>query len=390
MRKPTRTNYRKPRNFVKQDNKDRFFTKDDIFISRIASILLIPKDKVESLFYQRAITTIRLNPLKGNTEATKRSLQEKELELQEIPYVKDTYFVLNMDKSEISQTEEYQDGKFYIQNLSSILAALVLDPKPGEKVLDMCAAPGSKTTQISSEMQNTGILIANEPSLPRLKILSSNLERCGASNVIITKKDGRDLCRRMNEMNFKFSKILIDAPCSGEGTLKSSQKTALMWNIKTIENLPAIQFSLFRAAFEVLETDGEIIYSTCTHAPEENEGVVDKILREFEGKIEILKPNLPKELKTREGITSWDNSVAEKKGEEGNNLDDNDLNCSQQKGQWGRGKENSNKKIGGKGEQFSEKSKIKNYDKQVKLCARVYPQDNKTEGFFVAKFRRIK
>ena len=76
MRKPTRTNYRKPRNFVQQKNKDRFFTKDDIFISRIASILLVPKDKIESLFSQRAITTIRLNPLKGNTEKTKLSLEE--------------------------------------------------------------------------------------------------------------------------------------------------------------------------------------------------------------------------------------------------------------------------------------------------------------------------
>jgi len=298
--------------------------------------------------------------------------------------------LIELEPGELGRSLEHLLGYYYIQELSSMLPVIALAPEKNQRVLDLCAAPGSKTTQISSEMQNTGIIIANEPSLPRLKILSSNLERCGASNVIITKKDGRDLCRRMVEMNFKFSKILIDAPCSGEGTLKSSQKTALMWNIKTIENLPAIQFSLFRAAFEVLETGGEIIYSTCTHAPEENEGVVDKILREFEGRIEISKPNLPKELKTREGVTSWDNSVAEKKGEEGNNLDDNDLNCSQQKGQWGRGKENSNKKIGGKGEQFSEKSKIKNYDKQVKLCARVYPQDNKTEGFFVAKFRRIK
>ena len=366
-----------------------------LFLERMKKLL--PDEKDFEKFLEeikiQPVNAIRCNKLKISSEKLKKTLEEKYNWKISIPWKAHPEIMIidsGLLPGELGRSLEHLLGYYYIQELSSMLPVIALTPEKNQKVLDLCAAPGSKTTQISSEMQNTGIIIANEPSLPRLKILSSNLERCGASNVIITKKDGRDLCRRMVEMNFKFSKILIDAPCSGEGTLKSSQKTALMWNIKTIENLPAIQFSLFRAAFEVLETGGEIIYSTCTHAPEENEGVVDKILREFEGRIEISKPNLPKELKTREGVTSWDNSVAEKKGEEGNNLDDNDLNCSQQKGQWGRGKENSNKKIGGKGEQFSEKSKIKNYDKQVKLCARVYPQDNKTEGFFVAKFRRIK
>jgi len=167
-------------------------------------------------------------------------------------------------------------------------------------------------------------------------ILASNLERCGVTNTIITKKEGSALCERLKKQNFQFSKILVDAPCSGEGTLRSSIKTYLMWNIKTIKNLPKIQKNLIEFALKILSPGGILIYSTCTHAPEENEGVISDILDEFKD-IKLEKINLP--VKYREGIISWEGQA---------------------------------------------------YNPQVKKCARIYPQDNNTEGFFLAKIMKIK
>lgn len=302
MRKPTRTNYRKPRNFVQQKNKDRFFTKEDIFISRIASILLVPKDKVESLFSQRAITTIRLNPLKGNTEKTKLSLEEKDIELQEIPTVKDTYFVLNMDKSEMSQTEEYQNGKFYIQNLSSILAALVLAPKPGEKVLDMCAAPGSKTTHLSALMNNKGMVIANDSDPARVSSLRNVLTQFGAKNAKATLSDATDFGTKYPNY---FDKILLDAPCSGEGMIyMRGEKPLRFWSIDKIKRCSYIQKDLILSAFRALKPGGTMVYSTCTLEPEENEGVVTFLLDHF--------PNAQVEetgLHYDKGITKWSGNI---------------------------------------------------------------------------------
>ena len=147
--------------------------------------------------------------------------------------------------------------------------------KPEETVLDLCASPGSKTTQISAKMETTGVLIANEIHLGRIKILASNLERCGVTNAVITKKEGSAICRTFKKQEMLFNKILIDAPCSGEGTLRTSPKTFKMWNINTVKKLSRIQKSLLYSAFEILKVGGEIIYSTCTHAPEENEEVID-------------------------------------------------------------------------------------------------------------------
>jgi NOL1/NOP2/sun family putative RNA methylase len=237
---------------------------------------------------------------------------------------------------ELGRTMEHLLGYYYVQELSSMLPVIALAPEEDEGILDLCAAPGSKTTQTASAMKNTGNIIANEISLGRMRILASNLERCGVTNTIITRKEGRALCLNLEKENIKFDKIFVDAPCSGEGTLRSTPKTYLMWNIKTIKYLSKLQKQLFRESFKRLKIGGEMIYSTCTHAPEENEEVVDAMLKEFGDKIEIIKPELP--IKTREGIIEW--------GE-------------------------------------------KQFDERVKFCRRIYPQDNNTEGFFVSKFRKV-
>jgi len=261
--------------------------------------------------------------------------------------------LVDLSPGELGRALEHLLGYYYIQELASMLPVLVLAPKPGEKVLDICASPGSKTTQIASKMENTGLLFANEVKFGRIKILSANTERCGVMNMIITRRDGIALCKRFKEGNFislepnsrenlikrnlsplYFDKILLDAPCSGEGTIRSVPKGLEMWNIKTIENLSKLQKSLIASAIEILKPGGELVYSTCTHAPEENEGVIDFALKNFNVKVE--KTSLP--IKVHQGISEW------------------------------------------KGDKYS---------KEVKLAHRIYPQDADTEGFFLVKIKKI-
>ncbi len=244
--------------------------------------------------------------------------------------------LIDLEPGELGRSLEHLLGYYYIQELASMLPIIALKPEPNDIFLDLCASPGSKTTQAASTMQNTGTIIANEVSLGRIKILASNLERCGCINAILTRKDGIAFCQRIRKFNpnFKFDKILIDAPCSGEGTLRSSPKTYQMWNPKTIQNLSKLQKSMVASAIEMLKPKGILVYSTCTHAPEENEEVVNFILEKFpEMKIETIK--LP--IKCRQGITKW---------------------------------------------------KDKEFSKEVNKSCRIYPQDENTEGFFIAKFKK--
>ncbi|MBI3623012.1 RsmB/NOP family class I SAM-dependent RNA methyltransferase [Candidatus Pacearchaeota archaeon] len=241
-----------------------------------------------------------------------------------------------LEPGELGRSLEHLLGYYYIQDLASMLPVLVLEPKPEEMVLDLCASPGSKTTQISSAMKNKGTIIANEVSLGRIKILASNLERCGCSNTIITRKDGIALCKRFKNAGIFFDRILVDAPCSCEGTLRSSPKTSLMWNPHTIKSLSKLQKSMVENALEILKPYGIIVYSTCTHAPEENEEVLNYILNKFPNvKIESIK--LP--IKTRPGVGGWED---------------------------------------------------RKFNPEVIKSCIIYPHDTGTEGFFVSKLKKIK
>lgn len=313
-----------------------------LFLERMKKIFSDEKDfkKYLEILKTQPVKSIRCNKLKISPEKLKEKL-EKNYNWKIIQLWKDYPEVMiiksDLEPGELGRSIEHLLGYYYIQELASMLPIIALKPQPHETILDLCSAPGSKTTQIASEMQNTGTIIANEVSLGRIKILASNLERCGVANTIITKKDGLALCNKLRKEKYQFDKILVDAPCSGEGTLRSTYKTYLMWNINTIKKLSKIQKNLFKAAFEILKPNGEIIYSTCTHAPEENEEIVDFMLKEFKDKIKIEKIDLP--ITPRQGITKWQDEK---------------------------------------------------YSDEVKYSCRIYPQDNNTEGFFIAKFRRIK
>lgn len=310
-----------------------------LFLERMQELLGKDFQDYMEILKREPVRSIRANKLKISPEELKKKLESKGWKIAQ-PFKDNPEIMIvenDLQPGELGRTLEHLLGYYYIQELASMLPVLVLKPKPEELVLDLCSAPGSKTTQIASEMENTGTIIANEISLKRIKILASNLERCGVMNAIITKKEGLALCKRLGREGFLFDKILVDAPCSGEGTLRSSPKTYKMWNINAVKKLSRIQKSLLASAIEILKPKGEVVYSTCTHSPEENEEVVDFVLKEFKGKIKIEQISLP--VKFRSGIKKWQD---------------------------------------------------KEYLEDVKFSCRIYPQDNDTEGFFITKFRRIK
>jgi NOL1/NOP2/sun family putative RNA methylase len=309
-----------------------------LFLKRMKKLLGKDFQSYIEILKSQPPRSIRVNTLKISPQELKTRLEKKSWKINQ-PWPKHPEVMIvetELEPGELGRALEHLLGYYYIQELASMLPVLALEPKTQEIILDLCSAPGSKTTQVSAAIQNTGTIIANEVSLGRIKILASNLERCGCSNTIITKKEGAALCKRFKKAGFEIDKILIDAPCSGEGTLRSSPKTYAMWNIKTIKNLVKIQKNLITNALEILKPKGTIIYSTCTHAPEENEGVISEILNENKN---ICLENIKLPIKSRPGIPSWQD---------------------------------------------------KTYNHQVKKCTRIYPQDNNTEGFFITKIKKLK
>ena len=308
-----------------------------LFIDRMQKILPEKEDYENYLKILKSepVKSIRCNTLKISPEKLKARLEKKNWKIkQPFPEHPEIFIIESqLEPGELGRSLEHQLGYYYVQEIASMLPILALQPEKNQLILDLCASPGSKTTQLAAKMQNTGTIIANEVSFGRMKILSTNLERCGVTNTIITRQDGVALCKKLKKEGMRFDKILVDAPCSGEGTLRSSLKTYVMWNIKTVKNLPKIQKNLLASAIEILKPQGEIIYSTCTHAPEENESVVNEILEKFP-EIKIEKVNLP--IKCRPGMKEWEN------------------------------------------EKFLQ---------EINSACRIYPHDANTEGFFIAKLK---
>ncbi len=311
------------------------FKPKPLFVERMKK--LIPDwERFFELSYTPTPDSIRCNTLKISPENLKKRLENYGWKIKQ-PFSKFPEIMIienRLGPGEIGTTKEHLLGYYYVQEISSMLPIIALRPKEGDLLLDLCASPGSKTTQAAAMMENRGTIIANDKEMKRIVILSSNLEKCGVMNTIVTRMDGVHLCEKLQKKsNLKFDKILIDASCSGEGTLRKSIKTFQMWNIKMIEKLARLQKKLAASALGVLKSGGEMVYSTCTLTPEENEGVIDFLIKNFD--VEIIDINLG--LKTRQGILEW----------------------------------------GGK-----------KFDKQVSKCHRLYPQDNDTDGFFVCKLRK--
>jgi NOL1/NOP2/sun family putative RNA methylase len=298
------------------------------FIERYKKLTDWEEFKKYSLTWLRR--SIRVNTLKMSVAELKKRIGDV-WELTPIPWCKEGFWIKHKttDRRDIGNLIEHSLGYFYVQEAVSMIPPIVLDPKPGETVLDMCAAPGSKSSQIAQYMQNKGALISNDYKGIRLAPLGINMQRMGITNAILTLMEGRFF------KGFEFDKILVDAPCSGTGTIRKSLKTIRIWNANMVKRLSGTQKQLIGIAFDNLKPGGTMVYSTCSDEPEEDEEVIDFLLNKYDNaKLEEIKLDI----KRSEPILEFEG---------------------------------------------------KKYNPEVKKCLRLWPQDNDTEGFFVAKIRKI-
>ncbi len=274
------------------------------------------------------VQSLRVNTLKARHEEVTALL--KDIKLRQLSFYEDGYSVLG--KYPLGRHIAHNLGLIYVQEAASMIPVVVLDPQAGEVVLDMCAAPGSKTTQIAQMMENRGLLVANEISRKRIRGLIHNIKRCGLINEAVISISGQKIYRIFDDY---FDRILVDAPCSAEGTIRKSRAVLYHWGIKNIKRMSRIQIGLAVSGFRALRPGGSMVYSTCTIAPEENEMVISYLLGKFP-EAEVLPVKLDN-FETRSGVTEWQGT---------------------------------------------------SFDRRVENCARILPQDNDTAPFFIAKLTK--
>jgi len=333
-----RNNFAIPLTLMDEKTPRYKYSMKPLFEQRMRS--LIPNEAdfqaFEKIVHTQPKNFIRCNTIKTSPKELLEKLKQKWNVSQPFQNYPEIILVnQNLNPGELGNAIEHILGYYYIQEISSMLPVITLAPQSNEFILDLFASPGSKTTQIAAQMQNQGTILANDLKLDRIKILSTNLEKCGVTNTIVSRKDAVALCSIISKSNLRFDKILLDTPCSGEGTLRSSPKTFLMWNHKVINKLSRQQKKFIAFALKCLKPLGTLVYSTCTHAPEENEEIINFAIKNFPVKIESI--SLP--LKCRQGITSW------------------------------------NEKL---------------FNPETAKTCRIYPQDNDSEGFFLAKLTLLK
>ena len=231
--------------------------------------------------------SIRVNTLKISNEALTTILENKGYQLESIPWCENGFWITGCEEASLGNMVEHLQGLFYIQEASSMLppVALFCEENNFSSVLDMASAPGSKTTQIAAMMDNKGLLIANEYSSSRVKMLHANLVRMGVSNTAITHFDAEVFGEYLFE---EFDAILLDAPCGGEGTVRKDEQALKAWRLEEVEAIAIKQKQLICSAFEALKVGGTLIYSTCTLSKEENQQVCHHLKQTFGDAVEFI------------------------------------------------------------------------------------------------------
>ena len=296
------------------------------FETRLNAIL---PQRPSLIFELKPLQSYRINTLKISVEEAHALLSERKIDFKKVDFY--PYAILvERQNSKVSPFADLIDGGLlYAQGLESLLPVLILDPRPGQRVLDLCAAPGSKTSQIAMHMNNQGFLKANEPVRQRLYRLKAVLQLTGAQ-AQVSSTDGR----RMQGHGELFDSVLVDAPCSSEGRFVLDEpKSFAYWSVRKIKEMSHKQKGLLLNASRMLAPGGILVYATCTLSPEENEEVVDWFLRKSEDRF-TLGPIDIEGIKTYPCLSQWQKRV---------------------------------------------------YDERVRDAARILP-DERMEGFFIAKF----
>jgi NOL1/NOP2/sun family putative RNA methylase len=329
------------------------------FIERLKNILPAEHFAVcLKTFSEKAAVTVRVNTLKNTIDEMRQAFAGRNVAFSQVLWCAEAFSLANisvielpLDKrklnKELGETDLIKKGYLYVQNLASMVPVLVLDPHPGERVLDLCAAPGSKASHIAARMQNQGQLICVENIKPRFYKLKSVLTLLGVDIAEVKCLDGRrygalyarDACDAPGAQGAGelFDRVLVDAPCSSEGRFKTDKpKTFFYWSPRKIKEMSHKQKGLLLNAGRLLKTGGVLVYSTCTFSPEENEAVVDWFLRKTEGRFRVEPVSL-QDIKTYPALCTW------------------------------QGRE---------------------YDPQVRNCLRILPTE-KMEGFFIAKIIKL-
>lgn len=214
--------------------------------------------------------SLRINPLKVNKEAF---LQSQPFHLTPVPWSEDGFYYEKEDAP--GKHPYHQAGVYYIQEPSAMAPGAYLGTKPGERVLDLCAAPGGKSTQIAAAMAGQGLLVTNEIHPTRAKILSENIERMGIANALVVNETPQKLREKFGCF---FHRIMVDAPCSGEGLFRKQEDAYQEWSLDNVAMCARRQDEILEEAYQMLLPGGRMVYSTCTFAPDENEGSVSRLI----------------------------------------------------------------------------------------------------------------
>ena len=294
-------------------------------VKRYASIIDNLED-FEKTINEPLKQSFRINSLKGDNEKILANLRKYDETISTTNWY-DNGFTTKLNN--LGSSIEHFTGQIYIQELTSMMPALVVsDINENKRVIDCCAAPGSKTTQIAEMMNNKGEIIANDNKHSRLKSLRGNLDRLGITNTTVTLRDFRSFPNTEADLYF------VDAPCSSEGTIRKKNKIRKRWNDNDYERFSKIQKGILERTCEMAKEGDQIIYSTCTFAPEENERVVNSILQNHSVKLKEI--NI-KNLTIGKGLLNWKEEI---------------------------------------------------YDKEIEKCARIWPHHNDTDGFFIARIEK--
>jgi NOL1/NOP2/sun family putative RNA methylase len=271
-------------------------------------------------------TAVRVNTLKATPEEAVAALQAEGVGVDRVDWTDE---VLGVDTDSPGNTWPSVHGWTHGQEEVSAVPPMVLDPQPGDRVWDACAAPGGKATQCSALMDDRGTLVANDDNLGRLSGLRFNAERLGCTNVVVTNRDARNYSTKPLAFD-RFDRTLVDAPCSCEGTIRKNPDALANWSEGYLAEIATLQTDILRRAIQATREGGVVVYSTCTFAPEENEAVLDSVLDTEDCEVVPFDLALPHAA----GVTEWEGTA---------------------------------------------------FDESVQNAARIYPHYADTGGFFVAK-----